>query len=65
MPVLPAAISNVWSNDDFVANIVMEYEADTVLTKIDDYAKANLNAKSGAILSVSHDGNGTVMIGLG
>ncbi|WP_298535788.1 hypothetical protein [uncultured Methanobrevibacter sp.] len=65
MPVLPDAISNVWSNDDFVANIVMEYEADTVLTKIDDYAKANLNAKSGAILSVSHDGNGTVMIGLG
>jgi hypothetical protein len=65
MPVLPAAISNVWSNDDYVVNIVMEYEADTVLTKIDDYMSANLNANSGAILSVSHDGNGTVMIGLG
>ncbi len=65
MPVLPDAISNVWSTSDLVANMVMEYEADTVVTKIDDYMKANLNATSGAVLSVSHDGNGTVMIGLG
>lgn len=65
MPVLPDPISNVLSIDDLVANMVMEYEADTVMTKINDYANANFNANSGATLSVSHDGNGTVMIGLG
>lgn len=45
MPVLPAAISNVWANDDVVANIVMEYEADTVLNKIDGYASNNISSE--------------------
>ena len=62
MPVLPDPISNIWSTDDLVANIVMEYEADTVMSKINDYANANLHMTS---VSVSHDGNGTVTIGLG
>jgi hypothetical protein len=62
MPVLPDSISNIWSTDDLVANIVMEYEADTVMSKINDYANANLHMTS---VSVSHDGNGTVTIGLG
>ena len=44
MPVLPDAISNVWANDDLVANIVMQYEADTVLNKIDGYASKNIEA---------------------
>lgn len=65
MPVLPDPISNVWSTDDLVADIQMEYEADTVMTKIDDYVHANLNSNSAAVLSVSHDGNGTVMLGIG
>lgn len=64
MPVLPDAISNVWSNDDLVANIVMEYEADTVLTKIDDYVSANVNTGSAGI-TATHDGAGTVTISLG
>ncbi len=44
MPVLPDAISNVWANDDLVANIVMQYEADTVLNKIDGYASKNIES---------------------
>lgn len=64
-PVLPAAISNLWSNDSNITNIVMEYTADTTLTKISEYAKANLIQQSGSSLQVTHDGNGTVMIGLG
>ena len=66
MPVLPAAISNVWSNSDTVANIEMEYEADTVLTKVDAYANANLKASTvNGSLVASDDGNGMVFIGLG
>ena len=64
MPVLPATISNVWSNDDYVANIVMEYEADSVMTKVDEYVKANVPNESASGLQVTHDGNGTVMIEL-
>ncbi len=67
MPVLPAAISNLWANDDVVANIVMEYESDTVLNKIDNYAEANLKSgtAAGGQLIAIHDGNGTVTLGLG
>lgn len=64
MPVLPDAISNVWSNNDLVANIVMEYEADTVLAKIDDYVSANISTNNSGI-SATHDGAGTVTISLG
>jgi hypothetical protein len=64
MPVLPAAISNVWSNNDLVANIVMEYEADTVLAKIDDYVSTNISTNNSGI-SATHDGAGTVTISLG
>lgn len=65
MPVLPAAISNVWANDDIVANIVMQYESDTVMNKIDNYANANLKSQSGTVLVASHDGLKTVTIGIG
>lgn len=66
MPVLPASISNIWSNDDEVANISMSYEADTVLTRIDSYASDNIaNPSMKGSLVATHDGNGTVMIGLG
>ena len=67
MPVLPAAISNVWSNDDVVANIEMEYESDLMMNKIDAYATANLKSgtAAGGQLVAIHDGNGTVTLGLG
>lgn len=66
LPVLPAAISNLWSNDDTVANIVMQYESDTVMNKIDNYAEANLKAQSsGTNLIATHDGLGTVTLGIG
>lgn len=65
MPVLPAAISNLWANDADVANIEMQYEADTVLGKIDDYVTRNVTgaAVNGSLVA-THDGNGTVTIGL-
>lgn len=66
MPVLPAVISNLWSNDDTVANITMEYEADSVMTRLDRYATENIaNPSLNGTLVASHDGNGTVIIGLG
>lgn len=67
MPVLPDAISNLWSNTDTVANIVMIYEADTMLSKIDAYANANLKSGSaaGGTLVATHDGLGTVTLGVG
>jgi len=66
MPVLPAAISNLWSNNDTVANIAMSYEADTVIAKIDDYVNENVKSKSATgTLVATHDGLGTVTIGLG
>ena len=39
MPVLPDAISNVWSNDDSVANLIMEYWNDPVLAKVTELEK--------------------------
>lgn len=63
MPVLPDTISNVWSTNDLVENIVMEYTADTVMTKISEYARSNNAAVSG--VSATSDGNGTVSISLG
>lgn len=38
LPVLPAYICNIWSNDDTVANIELEYEADVVEGKINAFA---------------------------
>lgn len=66
MPVLPAAISNLWANNDTVVNIEMSYEADIVTGKIDEYV--NENVKGAAVtgsLVATHDGLGTVTIGLG
>jgi hypothetical protein len=66
MPELPDAISNIWSNTDEVANLVMEYEADTVVSKIDDYASANLKSlQATGSLIATHDGNRTVTLGVG
>lgn len=63
MPVLPAAICNVWANDDVVTNMVMEYEADTVLGKVDDYANDNLHVSMNAASVVAqHDGARTVSL---
>lgn len=65
MPVLPAAISNLWANDDIVSNISMRYEADVVAGKIHEYANANLKgmAVTGALIA-AHDGVGTVTLAL-
>lgn len=66
MPVLPANISNLWANDDTVANIVMQYEADTVIGKVDGYVNANLpSGSAGGTLIAMHDGLGTVTLGMG
>ena len=66
MPVLPTSISNLWANDDLVANIVMQYEADTVMRKIDEYVTANVaSGTQGGALIATHDGVGTVTLGLG
>lgn len=65
MPVLPAAISNLWANDDIVTNIAMTYEADVVAGKIDEYANDNLKgAAVSGVLVVTHDGLGTAHIGI-
>ena len=66
MPVLPAAIANLWSNSDDVANISMTYEADIMAGKIDAYAQTNLTSgqATGQLVAV-HDGVRTVSIGLG
>ena len=63
MPVLPAAISNVWANDDVVANMVMTYSASTILNEIDNYAEANLKSNDNSTLVALYDGVGTVMLG--
>jgi hypothetical protein len=66
MPDLPAAISNLWANDDTVANISMQYEADVVAGKIDEYVNDNLKgAAVSGVLVVTHDGLGTATIGIG
>ena len=66
MPVLPDIISNLWANDDTIANIVMEYEADTTYSKIDNYVNANVRSGTGnGNLVATHDGHGNVVIGMG
>ena len=64
MPVLPDAVSNLWSTESSVASITMEYEADSELTKIDEYVNANLRNSNGTLIAL-YDGNGTVSIGVG
>ena len=64
MPVLPDAISNVWSTDSNVSSMTMEYEADSELTKIDEYINSNLKNINGILVACS-DGHGTVSIGVG
>lgn len=56
MPVLPSSISNVWSSDDEVAVLTMEYEADTVMTKVNAFINANILSS----LTAESDGNGTI-----
>lgn len=65
MPVLPATISNLWANDADVVNIEMQYEADTVLAKVDEYVNENVKGTivNGTLIA-THDGLGTVTIGL-
>ena len=66
MPVLPDVISNLWANDDTIANIVMEYEADTTYAKIDDYVNTNVRSSTGnGNLVATDDGLGNVVIGVG
>ena len=66
MPVLPDVISNLWANDDAVTNIEMQYEADTVYSKMNAYAEANLKSSNiNGTLVATHDGLGTVTIGVG
>lgn len=65
MPVLPAAVSNVWSTDNNVASLTMEYEADTELAKIYDYVSENMvNMPSGSTIVALYDGVGGVSIGI-
>ena len=65
MPELPESISNVWANSDNVASIVMNYTADTVLTKVDEYVNENVKGilPVGRLVATD-DGLGTVFIGL-
>ena len=66
LPVLPDIISNLWANDDTIENIVMSYEADATYTKIDNYVNANVRSGNvNGTLVATHDGLGTVTIGLG
>lgn len=64
MPVLPDTICNLWSTSDIVDNIVLEYTADTVMTKVNDYVQKNISTNNSGI-SATHDGAGTVTISLG
>ena len=64
MPVLPDYISNIWSSDNGVASLTMEYEADSDLTKIDAYVSENMKSINGALVAL-YDGQGTVSIGVG
>lgn len=66
LPVLPDYISNLWSTDDDVANMVMEYEADLMVEKIDDYVNANVQPRAtNGTLIATYNGEGTVMIAVG
>lgn len=37
MPVLPSPVCNIWSNDDLVNNIVIDYAQDATMAKIDEF----------------------------
>lgn len=43
MPVLPDSICNIWSNNGAVNNIVMEYQADPVMAKVNELEKEMYN----------------------
>ena len=47
MPVLPDSICNIWSNNGAVNNIVMEYQADPVMAKVNELEKE--------VYNISHD----------
>ena len=66
LPVLPAAIANLWANDDNVANIEMEYESSVIDKKIDEYVNLNVKGASSVAgtLVATHDGLGTVTLGI-
>ena len=66
MPELPEIITNLWAMDDSVANIIMEYQADTTYSKINNYVNENVRATSitGSLVAM-YDGMGTVTIGVG
>lgn len=63
MPVLPDAISNMWSNSVDVARIAITYQADIVTGKIDEYVSANVITNAPGTLVSTHDGIGTVTLG--
>ena len=65
MPELPASISNLWSNDDTVANIDMTYTANVIMTSIDSYMNENVksNQPTGNLTS-QWDGVYTVSLGM-
>lgn len=67
MPVLPEAVSNLWANDNNVANIVMYYEADSVRSTVNDVlAEKSIGSSSEtSTLTAVHDGNGTVTLFVG
>ena len=64
--MLPAAIANLWANDDNVANIEMEYESSVIDKKIDEYVNLNVKGASSVAgtLVATHDGLGTVTLGI-
>lgn len=41
MPVLPASTSNLWPIDSGISSMVMDYTADSVLSKVDNYMNNN------------------------
>lgn len=65
-PTLPDIISNLWSNDDSVANISMTYDADSTYAKINNFVDENMksSAVNGQLVAIS-DGLGNITIGLG
>ena len=44
MPVLPDSICNIWSNNGAVNNIVMEYQADPVMAKVNELEQQFYNS---------------------
>ena len=65
MPELPASISNLWSNDDSVASIDLQYTANIVMTSINSYMDENVksNQPTGQLTS-QWDGVYTVSLGM-